>query len=71
MKWKDKTHGGFPVRLYCEDAGGVFPIHGAYLWRGSWYIKAWGSDGKSCWDSTRSMDLVRENPEDKDNWMDK
>ena len=47
MKFKDKTRGGFPVRIYATDAGGKYCIHGAYFYGGEWAMTTWASDGDS------------------------
>jgi hypothetical protein len=54
MKFKNETRGGRPVRIYATDAGGDYPIHGAYQGDdGQWYSSAWVADG-------RAYALVRE-----------
>jgi hypothetical protein len=56
-----KTRGGAIVRIYCRDAGGRHPIHGAY-WNATedcWTPMSWDKDG--CFVGKpwpRSVDLV-------------
>lgn len=45
MKWKDKTRGGHPVRIYAEDGGGKYPIHGAIDYGEGWVANTWTSEG--------------------------
>lgn len=55
MKFKDETRGGFPVRIYATDAGGQYPIHGAYLDRDDiWVTNCWAAGGQN--------NLVRQGP---------
>lgn len=46
MKWKDKTCGGYPVRIYAEDGVGKYPIHGAINYGEGWVANTWTSDGE-------------------------
>lgn len=46
----------FPVRFYCTDGGGGYPIHGAYLNK-TWIATQWDSAGLSCCNAT--LNLVR------------
>ena len=57
-----KTRDGRKVRIYCEDGGGLYPIHGAWWnenkeeWnRDSWMANGTFIDG----DSTNVTDLVQ------------
>lgn len=34
------------VRIYATDAGGVFPVHGAYKTNDRWTINYWRANGK-------------------------
>lgn len=49
---KDKTYrtvSGKEVRIYCTDAGGCFPVHGA-MYNSEmlvWYPSCWNEKGKS------------------------
>jgi hypothetical protein len=61
-EWKDTSYGGFPIRIYCTDAGGQYPIHGAFMLNGHWHVKCWREDGRTFWEDTRCMDLVPANP---------
>lgn len=36
---------GLPVRIYCTDAGGDFPVHGAILRGGEWLVMYWTACG--------------------------
>jgi hypothetical protein len=44
---KYETKKGYPVRIYCNDGAGQFPVHGAYSYLGKWYAQQWSLDG-SC-----------------------
>lgn len=46
-RFKDKTRGGVPVRIYTQEAGGNTPIHGAVYNEDddSWEINCWTEDG--------------------------
>lgn len=37
---------GTPVIIYNTEAGGDYPIHGAYLFDGNWYLSCWTRNGK-------------------------
>jgi len=39
------TRSGYPFRLYANDGGGKFPLHGAYQYDG-WNHHSWTIDGK-------------------------
>src|ERR1700743_1320929 len=38
---------GHQVRIYSIDAGGYYPVHGAYLLDDKWKIYAWTIDGRA------------------------
>lgn len=40
------TRSGFPVRIYATDAGGNYPVHGAFLKDGEWIQNDWCISGK-------------------------
>lgn len=45
---KDKqyqTKCGYEVRIYATDAGGYYPIHGAYFFDGQWVQCQWSKSG--------------------------
>jgi hypothetical protein len=54
------TRDGREVRLYAVDAGGVFPVHGAYLSRGSkkWVSLTWNPVGRFFEGYESSNDLI-------------
>lgn len=59
MKWKDKTRGGHPVRIYAEDGAGVFPIHGATYRDKGWKLECWMMNGKCSHDGALAdRDLI-------------
>lgn len=62
-KWKDKTRGGHPVRIYAEDGKGPYPIHGAINEGDGWKIRMWSTDG-TLWhsDISADSDLVASGP---------
>lgn len=37
---------GFPVRIYCTGAGGVYPVHGAVMTGGAWIMCEWDDVGQ-------------------------
>lgn len=43
-----QTRAGSPVRLYADDAGGIYPVHGAYYHTlNGWVISAWDKQGRA------------------------
>jgi len=44
---KYKTKSGLPVRIYCTDGGGDFPVHGSFFMDGIWQIGWWSKEGYS------------------------
>jgi len=42
------TREGLPVRIYCTDAGGSHPVHGAIEAHGLWLPFLWREDGDNC-----------------------
>jgi len=45
---KYKTRCGYEARIYCVNAGGDYPVHGAYKIEGhSWLLVRWKADGKA------------------------
>lgn len=54
-----KTVDGKQVRLYCLDACGSFPVHGAILINGRWFVQRWTASGKYCdYGCPHDLDLV-------------
>ena len=48
-----------PVRIYARKAGGIYPIHGAYLaGNDEWVCTAWTSAGRKFADGRCSLDLI-------------
>ncbi len=60
MKWQNKTRSGQPVRFYCEDAGGQYPIHGAVQskYDDAWEAVIWTHQGLFHIDDWHEYDLV-------------
>ncbi len=60
MKWQNKTRSGQPVRFYCEDAGGQYPIHGAVQskYDDAWEAVIWTDQGLFHIDDWHEYDLV-------------
>jgi hypothetical protein len=59
-----KTRSGFPYRNYCTDAGGDYPIHGAFLSNGKWWPVSHTADleyGRNAVNNHPS-DLIEHNP---------
>ena len=57
---RGKTRGGSEVRIYCDDAGGEYPVHGAWWYEAElkWFPQAWTLDGYIVSkDQPRSLDL--------------
>lgn len=44
-RWKDKTRGGHPVRIYAEDGSPEWSIHGAIQTSKGWEGRSWRPDG--------------------------
>lgn len=62
-KWADKTRDGMPVRIYTEEAGGRYSIHGAVFREGRWWVHAWTEAGKFFADETSNgLDLIPAEP---------
>jgi hypothetical protein len=40
-KWDNKTRGGYPVRIYAEDGGGICGVHGAMYKNDGWCATNW------------------------------
>ena len=57
---RGKTRGGSEVRIYADDAGGDYPIHGAWWYEAEtrWVSAAWTAEG-FCFskEQPRSLDL--------------
>ena len=43
-----RTRGGHRVRIYANDAGGEFPVHGAVYIDGEWRSTTWTANGRHC-----------------------
>lgn len=55
-----KTRGGNKLRIYSDEAGGEYPIHGAYYYEAEdrWVQAAWTEDGYCQGKETpRSLDI--------------
>lgn len=65
-KWKDRTRGGVEYRIYDENAGQEWPIHGAIkTTRGTYIAFMWKADGSSeenCYGGY-GLDLIPADPE--------
>ena len=57
-----QTKSGYEVRIYATDAGGKYPVHGAYKEDGDWVMHYWTKDGFNVFGLTGSMDLVEVKP---------
>ena len=55
-----RTRCGFEVRIYAVDSGGLYPIHGAYLFDGVWVACTWEKEG-GCLGSS-PLDLIEVKP---------
>ena len=67
-----RTRGGHRVRIYANDAGGEFPVHGAYYIYGNWQCNEWTLSGHDTLDGRRGteLDLVVVKPRIKsDFWV--
>ena len=55
-----ETANGGEVRIYCTDAGGAFPIHGAERASKSepWALRTWTGEGRHQPTITSALDLV-------------
>ncbi|MCA2654526.1 hypothetical protein [Microcystis sp. M061S2] len=64
MKWKNKTRGGYEVRIYATDGSGDYPIHGAVHLNGlGWQLQKWTHNGQHSYDVRTSLDLIPDVPE--------
>ena len=45
-KWKETTRGGIKVRIYAQDGGGRYPIHGAVFEDNRWHQQKWRANGR-------------------------
>ena len=57
---RGKTRGGSEIRIYSDEAGGDFPIHGAWWYAAEtrWVPQTWKEDGTVIGKETpRSLDL--------------
>jgi hypothetical protein len=55
----------YPARIYCTNAGGTLPVHGAVFRDGNWAIETWGLNGRCFGDSSGSghpHDLIEVKP---------
>lgn len=63
MDKKYKTRDGRDVRIYCTDAGGVYPVHIAIKREdGTWEISVRTKEGNYNTYSTHKLDLVEVRP---------
>ena len=51
------TDGGAKACVYTTQAGGSWPIHGAYEAAGMWFPIAWQSNGKHCPGFSANLDI--------------
>lgn len=58
---KYKTRCGYPVRVYCTDAGGPYPVHAAYYDNG-WFVSSYTEFGGAEDGGHGSIDLIEVNP---------
>ena len=40
-----QTTSGYPVRIFCTDGGGTYPVIGAVFMNGAWQPLSWTSEG--------------------------
>ncbi len=60
-----KTRDGRPVRIYCVDGGGNYPVHGAYEQNDRWFMETWTSKGfYGDSDEEHQLDLIGVGPWD-------
>ena len=52
------TLNGTDVILYNNEAGGLYPIHGAYLADDEWILAAWTAQGRKFKDVQHELDLA-------------
>lgn len=59
-----RTRAGHEVRIYATDAGGDYPIHGAWFFNGeSWESEIWTLDGaRYASGATDRLDLIEVKP---------
>lgn len=60
-KYKTRC-GRYPVRIYCTDAGGFYPVHAAYYDNG-WVVSSYTEYGVAeDWQQHGAIDLIEVNP---------
>ena len=52
----------YPARVYANDTGGTYPIHGAILQDGEWKSHVWTSEGRSNLNIGTPLDLMPPKP---------
>ena len=66
-KWKETTRGGSKVRIYAQDGGGKYPIHGAIFEDNRWHQQKWKANGRfTLHEADNPDDLV---PERRELWV--
>jgi len=59
----------FPARVYANDTGGVYPIHGAIYKDGEWIPHAWTNEGRSNIMVKTPSDLMPPKPKPREVWL--
>ena len=62
LKKKYRTRSGNEVRLYADDGGDWYPIHGAIRFEDRWISASWGNDGKDYSGEGSGLDLIEIRP---------
>jgi len=58
-----------PARIYVNDAGGNYPIHGAVYCSGYWRSMTWDSKGIEYVKETGPFDLMPPKPKPREVWI--
>ena len=66
-KWKETTRDGSKVRIYAEDGGGKYPMHGAIWSNGIWHPRKWKANGRFSVNETYHPDDLM--PERREFWF--
>lgn len=59
---------GLPVRIYCTDGCGDYPVHGAYYRFGKWCLTSWPESGSLGNRGLERYDLI-EKPQTITRWV--
>ena len=58
-----------PARIYVNNTGGRYPIHGAVFLSGEWRVRAWTKEGRGNVNAVTSYDLMPPKPKPREVWI--